>query len=140
MVASGTDGASREGAQNILGPYSTAVGRAKIAAFLELHGWKVTIDLFAADSNKLTERYASWTDEPDSEAVDAFSLPSWNQSSCPCGKVHRETAFMFRPKKLKEQCSSGPAQTASKQSSWYPQLTQQGTGKACAHEQWLSWS
>ena len=101
MVASGTDGASREGAQNIiLGPYSTAVGRAKISAFLKLHGWKATIDLFAADSNKFTERYASWTDEPNSEAVDAFSLPSWNQSLCPCGRVHRETAFIFPPKKL----------------------------------------
>ncbi len=65
-----------------------------------LHGWKATIDLFAADSNKFTERYASWTAEPNSEVVDAFSLPSWDQSMCPCGKTHRETAFIFPPKKL----------------------------------------
>ena len=100
MVASGTDGASREGAQKVLGPYSTGVGREKISAFLALHGWKATIDLFAADSNKFTERYASWTDEPNSEVVDAFSLPSWDQSVCPCGRTHRETAFIFPPKRL----------------------------------------
>ncbi len=101
MVASETDGASREGAQKVLGPYSTAVGREKISAFLELHCWKATIDLFATDSNKFTERYASWTDEPsNSEVVDAFSLPSWDQSTCPCSKTHRATAFIFPPRKL----------------------------------------
>jgi hypothetical protein len=29
-----------------------------------------------------------------------FSLPSWGQSTCPCGKTHREMAFIFPPKKL----------------------------------------
>ncbi len=58
MVELGTDGASREGAQKVLGPHSTVVGRKKILAFLELHGWKATIDLFAADSNKFTEHYS----------------------------------------------------------------------------------
>ena len=102
MVASGTDGASRDGARNVIGPYSTAVGRERISEFLKLHGWKATIDLFAADSNKFTERYVSWTDEPNSEAVDAFSLPSWDQSVCPRGKSHWETAFIFPPKKLEK--------------------------------------
>jgi len=42
MVESRTDGTSREGAQRVLGPYSTAVGRERISDFLELHGWKAT--------------------------------------------------------------------------------------------------
>jgi hypothetical protein len=33
-------------------------------------------NLFPADCNKFTDRYASWTDEPNSEAVDAFGLAS----------------------------------------------------------------
>ena len=78
MIAAGTDGASREGAKRVLGPACTADGRTKIQAFLLSHGWEVTIDLFAADCNKFTPRYVSWTDEPNSEAVDAFSLASWN--------------------------------------------------------------
>jgi hypothetical protein len=94
----GTDGASRDGAKRVIGPACTLEGQTKIRDFLRLHGWRITIDLFAADCNKFTERYASWTDEPNSEAVDAFSLPSWDQSSCPCGRVHRETAFIFPPK------------------------------------------
>jgi len=100
MVAAGTDGASREGAKNILGPSCTPAGREKILAFLAVHGWRATIDLFAADCNKFTERYASWTDEPNSEAVDAFAMDSWNQSICPCGRAHRETPFIFPPKRL----------------------------------------
>jgi hypothetical protein len=38
MVAAGTDGASREGAKNILGPSCTPAGREKILAFLAVHG------------------------------------------------------------------------------------------------------
>jgi hypothetical protein len=100
MVTAGTDGASREGAKNILGPSCTPAGREKILAFLAVHGWRATIDLFAADCNKFTERYASWTDEPNSEAVDALAMDSWNQSICPCGRAHRETPFIFPPKRL----------------------------------------
>jgi hypothetical protein len=98
MIAAGTDGASREGAKRVLGPACTA----EIRAFLLSHGWEVTIDLFAADCNKFTSRYASWTDEPNIEAVDAFSLASWNQSVCKCGRQHRETAFIFPPKGLEK--------------------------------------
>jgi hypothetical protein len=102
MIAAGTDGASREGAKRVLGPACTADGRTKIRAFLLSHGWEVTIDLFAADCNKFTPRYVSWTDEPNSEAVDAFSLASWNQSACKCGRQHRETSFIFPPKGLEK--------------------------------------
>ena len=42
-------------------------------------------------------RFASWTDEPDNEVVDAFTFSSWNQSKCVCGRMHRETCFIFPP-------------------------------------------
>jgi hypothetical protein len=100
MIAAGTDGASRDGAKRVIGPACTLQGRQKITEFLRQRGWEVTIDLFAADCNKFTDRYASWTDEPNSEAVDAFSLASWDQSVCKCGRPHRETSFIFPPKGL----------------------------------------
>jgi hypothetical protein len=100
MIAAGTDGASRDGAKRVIGPACTQEGRKEICAFLRHHGWKVTIDLFAADCNKFTDRYVSWTDEPNSEAVDAFGLASWDQSVCKCGRSHRETSFIFPPKGL----------------------------------------
>ncbi len=74
MIAVGTDGASREGAKHVIGPTLTNVGRNKVRAFLRQHGWRVTIDLFEADCSQFCERYASWTDEPNSKAVDAFSI------------------------------------------------------------------
>ena len=69
---------------------------------LAQHGWRITIDLFAAACNRFTARYASWTDEPESEAVDAFTVPSWDQSMCSCGRIHRETAFFFPPRGLEK--------------------------------------
>ncbi len=60
----------------------------------------MTIDLFAAQSNTFVERFVSWTDESNSEVVDAFTMRSWNQSRCPCGKDHRETSFIFPPRGL----------------------------------------
>ena len=60
----------------------------------------MTIDLFTAQGNAFVERFVSWTDESKSEVVDAFTLRSWNQSSCPCGKDHRETSFIFLPRGL----------------------------------------
>jgi hypothetical protein len=35
--------------------------------------WQITTDFFAANCNKLVERSASRTDEPDGEVVDAFT-------------------------------------------------------------------
>jgi hypothetical protein len=102
MIAVGIDGASREGAKHVIGPTLTNVGRNRVRAFLRQHGWRVTIDLFAADCNQFCERYASWTDEPNSEAVDAFSITSWNQSLCTCGQMHCETAFIFPPKRMEK--------------------------------------
>ena len=50
----------------------------------------------------MAARFVSWTDEPNSEHVDAFSLGSWNQSTCACGQEHRETAFIFPPRGLEK--------------------------------------
>jgi hypothetical protein len=106
MIAVGTDSASREGAKQVIGPTLMTAGRnrirAFITAFLWQHGWKVMINHFAADCNKFCKRYDSWTDEPNSETVDAFSVPLWNQSLCICGQVHRETAFIFQPKRMEK--------------------------------------
>jgi hypothetical protein len=74
--------------------------RSEIRALLAQHSWVVTIDLFAAQSNAFVERFVSWTDEPNSEVVDAFTMRSWKQSRCPCGKDHRETSFIFPPRGL----------------------------------------
>ena len=98
LIAEGVDGGSREGALRLLGPACTAGTREKIRELLAAHGWRITLDLFAAQSNAFVERFASWTDEPNSEQVDAFYLGSWNQSSCACGREHRETVFIFPPR------------------------------------------
>ena len=45
-------------------------------------------------------RFALWTDEPNSEVVDAFTMRSRNQSRCPCGKDHRATSFISPPRGL----------------------------------------
>ena len=45
--------------------------------------------------------YISWTDEPYSEHVDAFTMRSWAQSRCPgCELYHRETMLIFQPRGL----------------------------------------
>ena len=97
MIEEGVDGASREGAKRIIGATCTARARATIKALLKRNNWEISIDLFAANCNKMTGRFASWTDEPGSEVVDAFTIPSWNQSVCQCGSSHRETFFIFPP-------------------------------------------
>ena len=97
MVDEGVDGASRDRARRIVGPSCTPRTRALIRECLRKHGWNITIDLFAANCNALVPRFASWTDEPDSEIVDAFTASSWNQSKCTCGRMHRETSFVFPP-------------------------------------------
>jgi hypothetical protein len=97
MIEEGVDGAGREGARRITGPGCSRTTREAIWALCDRQGWQITIDLFAANCNKLVERFASWTDEPDSVVVDAFTIRSWNQSQCTCGRFHRETVFVFPP-------------------------------------------
>jgi hypothetical protein len=100
LIAEQIDGGSREGALRLAGPACTRRTRSEISSLLQPHGWVVTFDLFTAQSNVLVERFASWTDEPHSEIVDAFTMRSWNQSTCVCGLEHRETSFIFPPRGL----------------------------------------
>jgi hypothetical protein len=60
------------------------------------HGWHITTDLFAAQSNTMAARFVSWTDEPNSEHVDALSLGSWNQSWVILATVHQEAGSGVR--------------------------------------------
>jgi hypothetical protein len=79
----------RGGARCIIGPACSPSTREAIQALCVQQGWKITIDLFAANCNKLVEHFASWTDEPDSDVVDAFTIR--------CERFHREKAFVFPP-------------------------------------------
>ena len=94
-MPNGIDGGSREGALRLAGHACASEIRRQAKELLALHGWRVTVDLFTAQSNAMAARFVSWTDEPNSEHVDAFSLGSWNQSKCACGQEHRETAFII---------------------------------------------
>ena len=99
LILEGVDGGSREGAERLLGPSCTPWAREQIAGLLAANHWTLSLDLFAAGSNKQCERYISWTDEPDCEQVDAFTLRSWAQSRCSsCGDCHRETLLIFPPR------------------------------------------
>jgi hypothetical protein len=84
MIEEGVDSAGRGGARRITGPGCSPTTRGIIRALCDRQGWRITIDLFAANCNKLVERFASWTDEPNGEVVDAFTIRSWNQSKCVC--------------------------------------------------------
>jgi hypothetical protein len=70
----------------------------RIAQAVGLCGLRVTVDLFASESNKRAERYCSCYGEPGSEAVDALMIADWGQSLCPgCGQCHREVLYAFPP-------------------------------------------
>ena len=101
-MPNGIDGGSREGALRLAGHACASETRRQAKELLALHGWRVTVDLFTAQSNAMAARFVSWTDEPNSEHVDAFSLGSWNQSKCACGQEHRETAFIIPPRGLEK--------------------------------------
>lgn len=96
-IAGRVNGGSHEGAARFAGPGCTGSTLGATRGLLRRHGWVVTIDLFSTTSNSSVPRFASWTDWPNSEAVDAFELLSWNQSRCLCGQEHWETCFLFPP-------------------------------------------
>ena len=89
LIAEGIDGSSREGALRLAGPACTSETRLQVKELLALHGWRITVDLFAAQSKAMAARFVSWTDEPNSEHVDAFNLGSWNWLKC--ARVVRST-------------------------------------------------
>ena len=59
-------------------------------------GWKVTVDLFASESNSHAQQYCSQFPEPGAECVDALSVSDWGESLCPCCRNrHREVGYAF---------------------------------------------
>lgn len=107
LIEEGVDDGSRAGAKIIWGPKSSARLRAFVFAFCKEEGCAITIDFFASSCNALVERFASWTKEPMSEAVDAFSMRSWESSLCPaCGVRHKELGFFFPPQGLEDKIVS----------------------------------
>ena len=106
LIAVGIDVASRSGTDmgadaNLESVVALSVSnevRAKIKATAQSVGLRVTLDLFATESNRRAERYFSRYWEPGSEAVDALMVPDWAQSRCPtCGALHREVVYAFPP-------------------------------------------
>ena len=106
LIAEGIDGASRSGTsfgqdanlEHVAGPCVTDQLWGRIAQAVGLCGLRVTVDLFASESNKRAERYCSRYGEPGSEAVDGLMVADWGQSLCPgCGQYHREVAYAFPP-------------------------------------------
>jgi hypothetical protein len=106
LIAEGIDGASRSGTtfgqdanlEHVAGPCVTDQLWGRIVGAAELCGLRVTLDLFATESNRRAERYCSRYGEPGSEAVDALMVADWAQSLCPgCGQRHREVVYAFPP-------------------------------------------
>ena len=103
LIREQVDDGSRAKARSLQGPACGADLRAKIVAFATKQGWQLTIDFFASACNRLTERYMSWSEDPNCELVDAFAARSWNSSPCPhCDQSHRETGFFFPPNGLQD--------------------------------------
>ena len=73
LIAEGIDGGSREGALRLAGPACTSETRRQEKELRVQHGWRITVGLFAAQSNAMAAGFVSWTDEPNSEHVDALA-------------------------------------------------------------------
>jgi len=107
LIEEGVDDGSRTEARRLRGPKCSDQLRRFIFTQCAAEGYAITIDLFASTCNALVERFASWTKEPRSEAVDAFSLRSWESSLCPsCGARHKEIGFYFPPPGLEDRVVS----------------------------------
>ena len=102
LIREGIDDGSRKHAKALLGPACGLKLKELVLGFARQHSPGITIDFFAAASNKLVPRYAAWTQEAGAELVDAFSARSWDHGMCVCGKLHRETGFYFPPAGLED--------------------------------------
>ena len=109
LVEEGIDGASRSGTHfgpdanlaHVLGPRVSEALWATIESLLAPLRWRVTVDLFATESNARAARYFSRYSEPGAEAVDALSVLDWATSQCPiCGDRHREVGYAYPPPPL----------------------------------------
>ena len=107
LIAEGIDDASRSG--DAMGPDANVAAVrgpavddqlwSVVRAAASDAGWgSITVDAFASTANARAPRFWSRFLEPDSEAVDALSVPDWAQSACPvCELNHREVIYAFPP-------------------------------------------
>ena len=103
LIKEGVDDGSRAKARALQGPACSIGLRARLVRFAAKQGWALTVDFFASACNHVTDRYMSWTNDPECEQVDAFAARSWNLSRCPgCMGMHRETGFFFPPSGLED--------------------------------------
>ena len=103
LIEEGVDNGSRAEARRIWGPKCSRVLRDFISDFCKRQQCKIMIDFFASSCNSLVPRFASWSKEPGTEAVDAFSMRSWESSLClACGQRHKELSFYFPPAGLED--------------------------------------
>ena len=102
LIEEKVDDGSRRHAQALRGPACGVRLREIVMAFAAEVGCPLTIDFFASAENALCRRFAAWTDEPQAEAVDAFTIRNWNIGECVCGKEHREWGFYFPPQGLED--------------------------------------
>jgi hypothetical protein len=104
LIEEGLDDCSRRHAEQLRGQACNDEVRSRVRTFARRLGMELTIDFFFASScNAMAARFMSWTEEPASERVDAFSAPSWDASWCQhCGKYHREVGFYFAPSNLED--------------------------------------
>ena len=102
LIREGVDDGSRKHAQPLAGPACCLKLKDLVLAFARQHGPAITINWFAAASNRIVNRYAAWTQEACAELVDAFSARTWNDGVCVCGKSHREVGFFFPPAGLED--------------------------------------
>ena len=101
VIKLGADGLSREEGYDWGGVSATGNAWKAVETLLARHQWQLTVDLFASEENAKAQRFYSMYHEPKSEAVDAFTEPSWAHSLCqPCGSLHRETVLAFPPHAL----------------------------------------
>ena len=109
LVEEGIDGASRTGDHfgsdanlaHVLGPRVGDTLWSTIQSLIAPLRWKVTVDLFATESNARAPRYFSRFGEPGAEATDALSVSDWAGSVCPhCYASHREVGYAFPPQPL----------------------------------------
>ena len=80
LVAEGVDDSSRGVARQVAFPACTQRMRDLLRDEAALHGWELTVNLFASEVNAVTPRFYSLFAEPGSEAVDALSVQDWDGS------------------------------------------------------------
>ena len=72
--------------------------RVRIRDLARRAGLQITMDLFASRENAFCARYCSELADPQAEARDAFTQPSWAASLCPiCARSRPEFVLLYPP-------------------------------------------